>query len=154
MAQVAARSVAMARTAGSKGRKTAEAIRRAGLRLIYEHGYEGTSLRDLRRRSVCSLGRSTTISPPSRRCSSISFPSICERLTASLDETLAGSRGRWRASTPSSTFHLRYHLTRKMEGLRSIEARQRPLDPASVSSSDAVSASHMLGNEIEGGACW
>jgi AcrR family transcriptional regulator len=37
----------MARTAGSHGPTTLEAIRQEGLRLIYEHGYEAMSLRQL-----------------------------------------------------------------------------------------------------------
>jgi len=37
----------MARTIGSHGPKTMEAIRKAGLRLIFEHGYEAMSLRQL-----------------------------------------------------------------------------------------------------------
>ncbi|HKU04506.1 MAG TPA: TetR/AcrR family transcriptional regulator, partial [Bradyrhizobium sp.] len=37
----------MARTVGSYGPKTMEAIRKAGLRLIFEHGYEAMSLRQL-----------------------------------------------------------------------------------------------------------
>jgi AcrR family transcriptional regulator len=37
----------MARTVGSRGPKTMEAIRKAGLRLIFEHGYEAMSLRQL-----------------------------------------------------------------------------------------------------------
>ena len=37
----------MARTIGSYGPKTLEAIRKAGLRLIFEQGYSAMSLRDL-----------------------------------------------------------------------------------------------------------
>ncbi|MDU2923168.1 TetR/AcrR family transcriptional regulator, partial [Bradyrhizobium sp.] len=37
----------MARTIGSHGPTTMEAIRKAGLRLIFEHGYEAMSLRQL-----------------------------------------------------------------------------------------------------------
>src|SRR5262245_52197877 len=37
----------MARTIGSFGPKTLEAIRKAGVRLIFEHGYEAMSLRQL-----------------------------------------------------------------------------------------------------------
>lgn len=37
----------MARTTGSSGARTAEAIRRVGLRLIYRHGFEAMSLRQL-----------------------------------------------------------------------------------------------------------
>src|SRR5215470_9463727 len=37
----------MARTIGSHGPKTMEAIRKAGLRLIFEHGYEALTLRQL-----------------------------------------------------------------------------------------------------------
>ena len=39
----------MARTIGSHGPKTMEAIRKAGLRLIFEHGYAAMSLRQLDR---------------------------------------------------------------------------------------------------------
>lgn len=37
----------MARTIGSHGPTTLEAIRKAGVRLIFEHGYEAMSLRQL-----------------------------------------------------------------------------------------------------------
>ena len=37
----------MSRIAGSNGARTREAIRRAGLELIYDHGYEGFGLRQL-----------------------------------------------------------------------------------------------------------
>jgi AcrR family transcriptional regulator len=37
----------MSRVAGSNGLKTRNAIRRAGLKLIYDHGYEGFGLRQL-----------------------------------------------------------------------------------------------------------
>lgn len=37
----------MARTVGSNGPKTMEAIRKAGLKLIHEHGYEAMTLRQL-----------------------------------------------------------------------------------------------------------
>ena len=37
----------MARTIGSYGPKTLEAIRKAGVRLIFEHGYAAMSLRQL-----------------------------------------------------------------------------------------------------------
>jgi AcrR family transcriptional regulator len=37
----------MSRTRGSNGEKTAEAISRAALRLIYDHGFEGFGLRQL-----------------------------------------------------------------------------------------------------------
>jgi AcrR family transcriptional regulator len=37
----------MARTIGSHGPRTMEAIRKAGLKLIYEHGFEAMSLRQL-----------------------------------------------------------------------------------------------------------
>lgn len=37
----------MARTVGSHGPKTMEAIRKAGLKLIHEHGYEAMTLRQL-----------------------------------------------------------------------------------------------------------
>ncbi len=37
----------MARTVGSNGARTAQAIRQAGVQLIYKHGYEAMSLRQL-----------------------------------------------------------------------------------------------------------
>ncbi len=45
--QIDAREDRMARTVGSYGPKTMEAIRKAGLRLIFEHGYAAMSLRQL-----------------------------------------------------------------------------------------------------------
>src|SRR5258707_613564 len=49
----------MARTIGSYGPKTMEAIRKAGLRLIFEHGYSAMSLRQLAAAVGIPAGRST-----------------------------------------------------------------------------------------------
>jgi len=121
----------MARKAGSKGTRTAEAIRKAGLKLIYEHGYEGTSLRD--------LAQAVGLQPGSlynhiATKQTLLFDLVSEHmraLTASLDEALADVEGPLARLDAFVTFHLRYHLTRKMEvfvnnsELRSLEPSNR-----------------------------
>lgn len=121
----------MARKAGSDGARTAEAIRAAGLRLIFEHGYEGMSLRD--------LAEAVGIQPGSlynhiATKQALLFELLAEHmrmLTGALDEALAGVEGPLARLDAFIDFHLRYHLTRKMEvfvnnsELRSLEPENR-----------------------------
>jgi AcrR family transcriptional regulator len=121
----------MARTAGSQGARTAEAIRRAGLQLIYQHGYEGMSLRD--------LAQAVGLQPGSlynhiATKQALLFELVSEHmrtLTAALDEALAGIKGPLARLEAFVTFHLRYHLARKAEvfvnysELRSLEGDNR-----------------------------
>lgn len=123
----------MARKAGSDGSKTAEAIRAAGLRLIFERGYEGMSLRD--------LAQMVGIQPGSlynhiTTKQALLFDLLVEhmtRLTEALDAALAGAEDPLARLDAFIEFHLRYHLTRKMEvfvnnsELRSLEPQNRAI---------------------------
>ena len=121
----------MARKVGSQGVKTADAIRQAGLQLIFEHGYEGMSLRD--------LAQAVGLQPGSlynhiATKQALLFDLVREHmlaLTAALDEALADVEGALPRLDAFITFHLRYHLTRKIEvfvnnaELRSLEPDNR-----------------------------
>jgi AcrR family transcriptional regulator len=122
---------AMARKVGSQGAKTAQAIREAGLQLIFEHGYEGMSLRD--------LAQAVGLQPGSlynhiATKQTLLFELVSEHmraLTAALDEALSGLDDPLARLETFVTFHLRYHLTRKVEvfvnnsELRSLEPENR-----------------------------
>lgn len=123
----------MARKPGSDGSKTAEAIRAAGLRLIFERGYEGMSLRD--------LAQMVGIQPGSlynhiTTKQALLFDFLVEhmsQLTEALDAALAEVEGPLARLDAFIEFHLRYHLTRKMEvfvnnsELRSLEPQNRAI---------------------------
>jgi len=121
----------MARKAGSDGARTAEAIRAAGLRLIFEHGYEGMSLRDLAQ--VVGIQPGSLYNHIATK-QALLFELLAEHmrtLTGALDEALAGVEGPLARLDAFIDFHLRYHLTRKMEvfvnnsELRSLEPENR-----------------------------
>jgi AcrR family transcriptional regulator len=120
--------MAMARTIGSQGIKTAEAIRRAGLQLLFEHGYEGMSLRD--------LARAVGLQPGSlynhiATKQALLFDLVREHMQAlirALDDALIEVQGPCPRLEAFVTFHLRYHLTRKIEVFVS-NAELRSLEP-------------------------
>jgi len=121
----------MARKAGSHGAATAQAIRQAGLELIFEHGYEGMSLRDLAQRVGLQPG---SLYNHIATKQALLFDLVREHmntLTAALDEALAGIEGPLARLDAFLAFHLRYHLTRKVEvfvnnsELRSLEPANR-----------------------------
>jgi AcrR family transcriptional regulator len=105
----------MGRTAGSTGLKTAAAIRDAGLKLIFEHGYEAMSLRQL----AAEIG----LQPGSlynhiQNKQDLLFDLVkthMEQLLAALAETMTP------AGTPIARlqtfvdFHVSYHVARKQE---------------------------------------
>jgi AcrR family transcriptional regulator len=121
----------MARKAGSKGARTAEAIRRVGLQLIFEHGYEGMSLRD--------LAQAVGLQPGSlynhiATKQALLFDLVSEHMAAlirALDDALDGVEGPAARLDAFIEFHLRYHLTRKVEvfvsnsELRSLEPQNK-----------------------------
>jgi len=119
----------MARKVGSHGAATAQAIRQAGLELIYEHGYEGMSLRDLAQRVGLQPG---SLYNHIATKQALLFDLVLEHmntLTAGLDQALAGIEGPRQRLDAFLAFHLRHHLTRKVEVFVS-NSELRSLEPA------------------------
>ncbi len=123
----------MARTAGSHGPKTLEAINRAGLRLIYEHGFEAMSLRQLAAEVGIQVG---SLYNHIRTKQDLLFgllQSHMETLLAALDLALAGDDEPERRLTAFAAFHVEYHIVRKEEvficysELRSLTPEQYPV---------------------------
>jgi AcrR family transcriptional regulator len=119
----------MARTIGSHGPRTMEAIRKAGLRLIFEHGYAAMSLRQLAAEvGIQSGSLYNHISTKQELLFELVRDHINE-LLRQLDRALEGKQrptDRLRAFT---AFHVTYHMTRKREvfiansELRSLEPK-------------------------------
>jgi len=104
--------VPMARTIGSNGARTAEAIRQAGVRLIYRHGYEATSLRQL----AAEVGlQSGSLYKYFDNKQSLLFDIVREHMGDLLEKAEADLAG---IADPAARlkafvgFHLRYHMTR------------------------------------------
>ncbi|MDY0241263.1 MAG: TetR/AcrR family transcriptional regulator [Rhodospirillaceae bacterium] len=107
----------MARTIGSHGPTTLNAIHEAALQLIFEHGYEAMSLRDLAGRVGIRVG---SLYNHIETKQDLLFGLLCshmEALLAALDEAMAaveakGAKARLHAFV---RFHVSYHITRKRE---------------------------------------
>ncbi|WP_024519551.1 TetR/AcrR family transcriptional regulator [Bradyrhizobium sp. Tv2a-2] len=119
----------MSRTIGSSGPKTQEAIRRAGLRLIFEHGYEAMSLRQLAAEVGIQVGSLYNHIATKQGLLFELVQDHINELLRQLDLALEGKdepRDRLRAFV---AFHVGYHMTRKREvfiansELRSLESR-------------------------------
>lgn len=118
----------MARTAGSNGARTAEAIRAAGVELIFEHGYEAVSLRNL----AAAVGiQSGSLYNHIRSKQELLVTLIVQHLTdllEAVDEALAGIDDPEEALRRFIRFHLLYHMTRKRE-IHIANSELRSLDP-------------------------
>jgi AcrR family transcriptional regulator len=119
----------MARTIGSYGPKTMEAIRKAGLRLIFEQGYEAMSLRQLAAEVGIQAGSLYNhISTKQELLFGLIQDHINE-LLRQLDRALAGKEEPVEKLRAFVAFHVTYHMTRKREvfiansELRSLEPR-------------------------------
>ena len=103
----------MARTVGSNGARTAQAIRQAGVQLIYRHGYEAMSLRQL----ASEVGlQSGSLYKYFENKQSLLFDIVrdhMEDLIAKAEAALAGVEGARARLKAFVDFHLRYHMTRK-----------------------------------------
>lgn len=118
----------MSRTVGSFGPKTLEAIRQAGLRLIFEHGYEAMSLRQL----AAEVGiRPSSLYNYMQTKQDLLFGLIemhMQELLDQVDAALHGVEGPEDRLTAFVAFHVRYHMLRKSEvsvvnfELRSLDA--------------------------------
>src|SRR5258708_13061448 len=102
----------MARTIGSYGPKTLEAIRKAGLRLIFEHGYEAMSLRHLAAEVGIQVGSLYNhISTKQQLLFDLVQDHINE-LLRQLDLALAGNKGPVEKLHAFVAFHVTYHMSR------------------------------------------
>jgi AcrR family transcriptional regulator len=105
----------MARTQGSSGPATLEAIRKAGLRLIYDCGYEGMSLRQLA--SEIGMVQGSLYNHISTK-QELLFTLISEHMRNLLEHADVALE---HAKTPSEqlaafvNFHVNYHIDRKLE---------------------------------------
>lgn len=119
----------MARTVGSNGPKTMEAIRKAGLWLIYSQGYEAMSLRRLAAEVGIQAGslynHITTKQDLLFDLIKVHMDELMERL----DQALAGISDPEDRLQAFIAFHVGYHITRKREvficysELRSLEPK-------------------------------
>ena len=105
----------MARTVGSHGPKTMEAIRKAGLRLIFEHGYAAMSLRQLAAEVGIQAGSLYNhISTKQELLFDLVQDHINE-LLRQLDRALEGKDGPVEKLRCFVAFHVLYHMTKKRE---------------------------------------
>src|SRR6266536_6381615 len=119
----------MARTIGSYGPKTLEAIRKAGLRLIFEHGYAAMSLRDLAAEVGIQVGSLYNHISTKQE---LLFDLVQDHINAllrQLDLALEDKKGREEKLRAFVAFHVSYHMSRKREvfiansELRSLEPK-------------------------------
>jgi AcrR family transcriptional regulator len=119
----------MARTIGSHGPKTMEAIRKSGLRLIFEHGYAAMSLRQLAAEvGIQSGSLYNHISTKQELLFDLVQDHINE-LLRQLDLALEDKDGPVERLRAFVAFHVLYHMTKKREvfiansELRSLEPK-------------------------------
>jgi AcrR family transcriptional regulator len=119
----------MARTIGSYGPKTMEAIRKAGLRLIFEHGYEAMSLRQLAAEVGIQAGSLYNHIATKQELLFDLIQDHINELLRQLDRALAGKQEPVEKLRAFVAFHATYHMSRKREvfiansELRSLEPR-------------------------------
>jgi AcrR family transcriptional regulator len=119
----------MARTIGSYGPKTMEAIRKAGLRLIFEHGYEAMSLRQLAAEVGIQAGSLYNHISTKQELLFDLIQDHINELLRQLDRALDGKTEPVERLRAFVSFHVTYHMTRKREvfiansELRSLEPK-------------------------------
>ena len=118
----------MSRTVGSYGPKTMEAIRKAGLRLIFEHGYEAMSLRQLAAEVGIREGSLYNHINTKQELLVELVKEHMEEVLQQLEAALAGIQGPVERLKAFVAFHVNYHMVRKKEvfvanfELRSLDA--------------------------------
>jgi AcrR family transcriptional regulator len=105
----------VARTVGSSGPRTLQAIQEAGLRLIYQHGYEAMSLRDLAAEVGIKQGSLYNHIESKQSLLLELVHNHLEHLIRSADEALAGIVGAEARLQAFVSFHVHYHMVRKAE---------------------------------------
>jgi AcrR family transcriptional regulator len=119
----------MARTIGSHGPTTMEAIRKAGLRLIFEHGYTAMSLRQLAAEVGIQSGSLYNHISTKQELLFVLVRDHINELLRQLDRALQGKQGPADKLRAFVAFHVSYHMTRKREvfiansELRSLEPK-------------------------------
>lgn len=119
----------MARTIGSHGPKTMEAIRKAGLRLIFERGYEAMSLRQLASEVGIQAGSLYNHISTKQELLFELVQDHMNTLLRQLDLALEGKERPIDRLRAFVAFHVLYHMTKKREvfiansELRSLERK-------------------------------
>jgi len=119
----------MARTIGSYGPKTLGAIRKAGLRLIFEHGYEAMSLRQLAAEVGIQAGSLYNHISTKQELLFDLIQDHINELLRQLDRAIEGKQDPDEKLRAFVAFHVTYHMTRKREvfiansELRSLEPK-------------------------------
>ncbi len=107
--------VTMVRTVGSHGPKTMEAIRKAGLKLIHEHGYEAMTLRQLAAEVGVQVGSLYNHISTKQDLLFDLIKAHMDDLLAELEVRLAGIDGPVERLKAFCSFHVTYHILRKRE---------------------------------------
>lgn len=105
----------MARTTGSSGPATFEAIRRAGLQLIYERGYEAMSLRQLASEIGMAQGSLYNHIATKQELLFILISDHMNDLLLNADLALKDKSGASERLSAFVEFHVNYHVDRKRE---------------------------------------
>jgi AcrR family transcriptional regulator len=105
----------MARTIGSHGPRTAAAIREAGTRLIYEHGFEAMSLRQLAAEVGLQPGSLYRYFDTKQALLFEIVRDHMDDLMQKLSGALASLEDPADRLTAVCAFHLRYHMSRRMQ---------------------------------------
>ena len=119
----------MARTIGSHGPRTLEAIRKAGVRLIFEHGYAAMSLRQLAAEVGIQAGSLYNHISTKQELLFDLVQDHIDDLLRQLDLALEGKTDPVERLRAFVAFHVTYHMTRKRETfianseLRSLEPK-------------------------------
>ncbi len=118
----------MSRTIGSHGPTTLEAIRKAGLRLIFEHGYEAMSLRQLASEVGIQVGSLYNHISTKQELLFDLVQDHMNELLRQLDSALDKKDGPTERLRAFVAFHVCYHITRKREVFIA-NSELRSLDP-------------------------
>jgi len=105
----------MARTVGSHGPKTLEAIRKASLQLIYEHGFDAMSLRQLAAEVGIQVGSLYNHISTKEDLLFDLIKTHMEQLLRELDAAITGIEDPVAAIRRFVSFHVTYHIQRKRE---------------------------------------
>jgi AcrR family transcriptional regulator len=119
----------MARTIGSSGPATFEAIRKAGLRLIFRYGYEAMTLRQLAAEIGLVQGSLYNHIATKQELLFKLISDHMQDLLAASDAALAGIEDPSARLAAFVEFHVNYHIDRKQEVFISY-SELRSLEPA------------------------